>query len=137
MIKILRYIATIPAIVLTLEGFYFFLRWLLSLFFMADCLWQYALLFSLGWISWGTLKFFSGYIMGMVSYISPNKAFSFVCVSLLSIGDGIYAIFRFWSDAPDYGIWNIICCVVFTKCVYDLTVPLLICAWGTFAERLD
>jgi hypothetical protein len=123
--KLIRYILFIPVCFLALGIVYWGFSHLLVWFIGLSTFWLIIILFFFGSVIWGIFKGLSAVLISFTSILAPNRKFSFLTVLLLSIINGIWAIYITWSMDVIYSGKVIFGAIVFTFLVLELTFALI------------
>ncbi len=123
--KLIRYILFIPLCFLAIGIVYWAFVHLLSWFIGLSIFWLIVVLFLFGGTLWGLFKGLSGILSNLTSRVSPNRVFSFWTILILSIINGIWAIYNSWTMGMNYSGKVIFGAIVFTILVLELTFALI------------
>ncbi len=124
--KLIRYILFIPLCFLALGIVYWAFGLLLSWFIGLSTFWLIVVLFLFGGTLWGLFQGLSGMLTNLTSRVSPNRVFSFWTILILSIINGIWAIYNSWSMDINYSGRVIFGAIVFSILVLELTFALIL-----------
>lgn len=123
--KLIRYILFIPVCFLALGIVYWGFSHLLIWFIGLSTFWLIVILIFFGGAIWGLFKGLSAMLMSFTSMLAPNRMFSFWTVLVLSIINGIWAIYNSWTMDVNYSGKVIFGAIVFTILVLELTFALI------------
>ena len=123
--KLIRYILFIPVCFLAIGIVYFSFGLLLTWFIGLSAFWLIGILLFFGGTIWGLFKGLSAMFMSFSSKLAPNRMFSFRTVLILSIVNGIWTIYNFWTMDVNYSGKVIFGAIVFTILVLELTFALI------------
>ena len=123
--KLIRYILFIPLCFLAISIVYWAFAQLISWFLGLSIFWLIVVLFLFGSIIWSFFQGISAVLMSFASKIAPNREFGFWTVLVLSIINGIWAIYDSWTLDIKYTGTVIFGAIVFTFLVVELTIALI------------
>jgi hypothetical protein len=123
--KLIRYILFIPVCFLALGIVYWGFSHLLTWFIELSAFWLIVILIFFGSAIWGLFKGLSAILMNLTSMLAPNRMFSFWTVLVLSIINGVWAIYNSWTMGINYNGKVIFGAIVFTILVVELTYALI------------
>jgi hypothetical protein len=124
--KFLRYLLFIPICILVISLIYWLFALLLTWFIGLSTFWLIAILIFFGSMIWGIFKMLSALIMGFTSKISPSFEFAFWTITVLSVLNGIFAVYNTWTMDINYSGKVIFGAIVFTILVVELTFALVL-----------
>jgi len=128
--KLIRYILFIPlsflAIGIVYWAFGHLLSWFIGLSTLLSTFWLIVILVFFGGTLWGLFQGFSSMLTNLTSRVSPNGAFSFWTILIISIINGIWVIYNLWTMDINYSGKVIFGAIVFTILVLKLTFALII-----------
>lgn len=75
---------------------------------------------------WGIFKMLSAFIMSFTSKISPSFEFAFWTITVLSVLNGISALYNIWTIDTNYSGQLIFGAIVCTMLIVELTFALIL-----------
>jgi len=102
--------------------FFYLLLWFIGL----STIWQIVVFSIFGGTIWGLFTWLSSIIMYGVSFIVPNKKVGFWIILIMSLYNGIKAIYRLWTVKDDYGHIETFLGIVCTVLIVELTFALIL-----------
>ncbi len=133
--KFIRYILFILISFLAVGIVYWAFGYLFALFFIGlSTFWLIFILISFQGILWGLFQGLLGILMYFTSMISPNRMFSFYTILIISLMNGLRAIYITWTLNIKYSGSAIFGAIVVTILLLEITFALVI---GSYLATKD
>jgi len=124
-IKFLRFIFFIPLCMLTLGLVNWGLVWLFIWFIGLSKFWMIVVFFVFASTIWNLFTALAVMLTALTSYVSPNRHFGVVTISILSIINGAHIGYRVWTLKDAYSGWEITGAIFVTILLFELTLALI------------
>ncbi len=133
--KFIRYILFIPISFLAVGIVYWAFGYLLAFFVGLSTFWLIFILFFFGGTLWVLFRGMSAILMRFTSLISPNRMFSFYTILVISLMNGLRAIYIAWTLDIKYSGSAIFGAIVFTILILEITFALVIGSYLTTKDE--
>ncbi len=133
-IKFLRFVVLIPLCMLILGIVNWGLMWLFVWFIGLSKFWMIVVFIFFAGSIWNLFKLVATLLSMLTSYVSPNKSFGIITITVLSVLNSILIGYRVWTLKDDYSGWEIAGAVFFTILLVELTFALF---YGASAAAED
>lgn len=124
-IKIIRFLIFIPLAIIAMAIINWGLGHLFIWFIGLSKFWFIVIVIFLGGTIWGFFKLLASLLFMLASLISPSIILSLITLIILSVANGIYLIYKFWTLKEKYDGWEIFGAILASFLVVELTWALI------------
>lgn len=126
LLNILRYFIFIPISVFIMILINTGILFLISKLITLNTFIFFLVLFFLGGLIWNLFKIFAGLLVAGATFIVPNVKFGTYTLLLLSVLNGLFMLYKVWTQDISYGGWEIFYSICSSFLVLELTFVLVI-----------
>lgn len=135
--KSIRYILFIPIIYIIIFFLFYSIPYLLELIFSLEDSTLITVMFLFGGGLIGLYYVLPGGIIYLANKISPNLPFSFYSTLLITLGLGIFNIYKFWSTIDSLAVMGFYMQLVLTSLTFGFISSIILSLFMNFEEILD